>query len=133
MCDNEDRVRRMFVAAAQNGHLARQKCHDRGLHLGGTSQAAHDSDEARVRPRPGAAGRVCEIGSRFQQRLGEAFHIRDDRMQAACAGWLRTDEFGNLQVALDVGGADDHLELAFFGWLPAIVPDHPGIRRLRGL
>ena len=66
-----------------------------------------------------------EVGRRFQPRLGEAFHICNDRMQTTRSCRLRADEFGNLQVALDVCGADDDLVFASFWRMPAVIPDHP--------
>jgi len=59
------------------------------------------------------------------------FHIGDDRMEPTRSRRLWSHELCNLHVSFDVRGADDDLELALFGRTPAVVPDDPGIRRLR--
>lgn len=50
-------------------------------------------------------------------------------MIPAGPGWLRADDFGDLELALCVGCAHDGLKLPWLWCAPGIGPDDPGVRR----
>src|SRR5215467_9965570 len=61
----------------------------------------------------------------------QCVYISDDRVEPAGSCRLWTDNFCDLQLSLCIRGTYNRLELALLGWLPRVVPDHPGVGRHR--
>ena len=59
------------------------------------------------------------------QILLDRFHVCNDRVIAARAGGLRTDNIRNLNLTCSIRRADDGLVSAWFRRAPGIAPDHP--------